>query len=112
MSRVTYGTVDVEIGGETYTLKPTLKAMDKIQGRWPEGLRGAIAASSGLGARDLAFIVAAGTGMGAREAKDLPEAIFDDGTVHVAAPVIEYLSLLINPTGREDAEVEKDESGE
>ena len=84
--------------------------MDKIQNRWPEGgLRGAITASSGLGARDLAFVVAAGASIGAREAKDLPEAIFSQGTVHIAAPVIEYLSLLINPTGRDDNEDENED---
>lgn len=114
MSRVNYGTIEVKVGDETYTLKPTLKAMDKIQNRWPDGgLRGAISACSGLGARDLAFIVAAGAGVGSREAKDLPEDIFAEGTVRVAAPVIEYLSLLINPTGREDGpEEEEEESGE
>ena len=118
MSRVNYGTVEVTVCDETYTLKPTLKAMDKIQSRFQEagGLRGAIAACSGMGARDLAFIVAAGAGMGQREAKDLPESVFQEGSVRVAVPVLEYLMLLINPTGREDDDEdesrEDDESGE
>lgn len=113
MSRANYGTVDVTVCGDVHTMKPTLKAMDKIQSRWPDGLRGAISASSGLGARDLAFIIAAGAGIGQRDAKDLAEAVFEEGTVRVAAPVMEYLTLLINPTGREDEpDSEEEDPGE
>jgi len=113
MSRTDYGSVDVEIGDETYTLRPTLNAMDKIGKQWPGGIGEALNGVSGLGARELAFVIAAGAGIGARLAKDLPEQIFAAGTVHLAAPVIEYLTLLINPTGRDaDEESEEDPEGE
>jgi len=113
VSRVNYGTVDVCVGETTYVMKPTLKAMDKIQSRWPAaGLRGAIEACGALGARDIAFVLAAGAGIGQTEAKDLPEIIFNEGTVNVAPKVVEYLALLINPTGKEDDEPEESPEGE
>ena len=110
MSRVNYGTVEVKVHDVVYTLKPTLKAMDRIQQKWPDGLRGAIGASQQLGARDLAFIIAAGAGINSREAKELPDLVFSYGSVHCAAPIIEYLGLLINPTGRESSPEDEEET--
>jgi hypothetical protein len=49
--------------------------------------------------------------VGQREAKDLEQEIFEAGVVTVTAPVVEYLSLLLNPTGR-DTTPKADDSGE
>jgi hypothetical protein len=43
--------------------------------------------------------------------EDLEQEIFEAGVVTVTAPVVEYLSLLLNPTGR-DATPKADDSGE
>jgi len=110
MSRVDYGTVVLSINGKDYTLTPTLEAFKKIQNRWG-GIMQAIEACRGLSTEACAYIVAAGAKVGQREAKDLEQEIFEAGVVTVTAPVVEYLSLLLNPTGR-DATPKADDSGE
>lgn len=113
MSRATYGKVEVTVGERTYALSPTLQAMDKIQHRWPQGgLQAAIAACAGMNPRDLAYVISAGAGLSAQESKDIVKEVFDAGCVLIAAPVIEYLSLLMNPTGKEPTAAAESEPGE
>lgn len=118
MSRVDHGTVTLKIDGTEHTMKPTLRAMQKIQARWPDtGLNGAISAAQGMLPDNLAYIVAAAAGVGQREAKELPEAVFQEGVARVAPKVIEFLVLLMNPTGKdsepeEDADEEDPDEGE
>lgn len=112
MSRVDYGTVEVVLGGDSFTLTPTLNAMRAIKMRWPdEGIQDAIQACRSMDADDLAFIVAAGAGMDSKEAKSLPDKVFSAGVGSVAPDAVKYLMLLLNPSGRTDYD-EDEEQGE
>lgn len=100
MSTVNYGQVDVVLNGETLTLKPTLAAYQKIDGRMG-GLRQAIEQCSNMTLDGLCFIISAGAGLGKKESAELPEKVFREGTLNVLPNVTEYLVMLLNPTGKE-----------
>lgn len=112
MSRVDYGTVEISVGGETYTLTPTLDCVRKLK-RWGLGspLK-AIEACREFEADTLAIVIAAGAGKGQKEFEPLAQAIHDAGTVNVTATVIEFLTLLLNPTGKERTNEEDKPEGE
>ena len=107
MSRVDYGTVDVEVGKDTYTLKPTLECARQIKAAGLGGPIQAIKALQDFDADILAVVIAAGAGIGRKKVDDLAEKIHFAGTINVAPKVIEFVGMLINPTGR-DAVEEKD----
>lgn len=106
MSKVDYGTVEVEVGGESYTLLPTIDCIRKMK-RW--GLASpmaAIEACRGFDPEVLAIVIAAGSGRGQKDIGPISEAVHDHGTVSVTPKVIDFLVSLLNPTGR-DAEPDK-----
>jgi hypothetical protein len=111
MSRATYGTVEADIDGETYTLKVTLDAIEKIENRWG-GMRTVVESCSDLSFDGAAYIIAAACNIGQRELKPLKEAILKEGLINVIPKVTEYVMLLINPTGKDldDDDVESDDS--
>ena len=107
MSKVDYGTVEVEVGDEVYVLSPTIECVRKMK-RW--GLAtplAAIEACRGFDPETLAIVIAAGAGKGQKEISDLTESVHYSGTVNVAPKIIEFLALLMNPTGK-DAEDSKE----
>jgi len=106
MSRLDYGTVDVEIGDETFTLKPTLECARQIKQAGLGGPIQAIKALQDFDADILAVVVAAGAGIGRKKVDDLAEKIHTAGTINVAPKVIEFVGKLINPTGRDLDEVQ------
>lgn len=109
MSRVEYGQVELQLD-DVVTLKPTLRAFQKISNRFG-GLRNAIQAMSTMDIDSVAFIVAAATGSnGTKEMDSLKEQIFNAGVVKVMPKVTEYLVLLMNPSGKDD-EPEDDDGG-
>lgn len=108
MSKRNYGQVTLEIQGEEYTLVPSLKASDKIDGRFGSAREAADAALK-MSTHTLAHIVAAGAGIGQREFDGLREAIFKHGTANVAPKCVEFCLMLLNPTG---SDVEEKDSGE
>lgn len=110
-SRVNYGTVECTIGGKEYTLKPTLRAVDKIVTRWPGGMGEALAAVQDplLAIRSSAFVIAAGTGLSGKEAEEMAEDVFSEGLGKVQESAVKYLMLLINPTGKEPEDTEPGE---
>lgn len=101
-SRANYGTVEVEIGGKQYTLKPTLLAVDKICKQWPGGMSEAIAAIQDplRAIRSCSFVIAAGAGIPSSEVESLADEVFSEGIAAVQEPTVKYLLLLINPTGK------------
>ena len=111
MSRVDHGQVDVELDGETLTLKPTLKALMKIESHFG-GMRAAIERCGDLSLDGLSVIIAAGAGLSPRETKDVKDKIFAEGITNVLPSATEYLLLLLNPTGKEVEETEDDSEGE
>jgi hypothetical protein len=107
MSRVDFGQVEVQLD-DVVTLKPTLRAFEKISNRFG-GLRNAIQALSNMDIDSVAFIIAAASGVNGTKAMDsLKEQIFTAGVVKVMPKVTEYLVLLMNPSGK-DEEPEDDE---
>lgn len=102
MSRIDYGQIDVDLGGEVYTLTPTVTAIQKIDRQFG-GLRAAMQQVAGLSPDAACAIIAAGAGLGQRQAQALPGLVFAAGIVNVAGPVSEYLMALLNPSGEEPA---------
>lgn len=109
MSRATYGSVEIEANGKKYELKPTLKAYEQIESRMG-GLRQAIEGAGSMSITMLASVVIAGTGKGQKDIEKVKEDIFAEGALNVLPKVTEYLMLLLNPSGKDDAEEES--SGE
>lgn len=112
MSRVDYGTVEITIGDETYTMTPTLDCVRKLK-RWGLGspLK-AIEACREFEPDTLAIVVAAGAGKGQKQFEPLAQAIHDAGVVNVTAEVIEFLTMLLNPTGKDKTDEEEQPEGE
>lgn len=99
MSRLSYGQVELRLGDETLTLKPTLAAIQKVCrhfGSVREGL--APVANMNLDAH--VVVIAAGAGLSAREIAELPAKVVDAGMINLAGPLQEYLYVLMNPSGR------------
>lgn len=108
MAHANYGVVDVEIGDKTYTLTPSLRAMDRLNDEWVGGLRGALDKAEGFNARDLAKIVKIGAALDV-ELDELAEAVFDHGAMKVGPPVVAFVLSLLNPRA---SKVEEKPSGE
>ncbi len=108
MSKTNHGTVEVTVGDDTFTLKPTLKAMKAIEGRFG----GILPAMQSLGAANLstiAFIIAVGTGVNLAKKGTLDpieEAVFEAGLNDVGVQVLPYLQGFLNPAGKSEAELE------
>jgi hypothetical protein len=98
MSRVDYGQVEVELGGEVLTLRPTLDALEKIDRQFGS-IREAASKVRSLNLGALVAVIAWGAELSPREAKALPQQVFDAGIVNVAPLVNEYLAYLLNPSG-------------
>jgi hypothetical protein len=93
-----HGEITVELGDEVYELRPTLKAMKKIQQRFG-GIRGALEAVSQLNVEHIAAIIAAGSNFGSREIPDIEEAVFQAGLPQATEQVVPFLTALLNPNG-------------
>lgn len=108
MSKTNHGTVEVTLGEEVFTLKPTLKAMKAIENRFG----GILPAMQSVGTANLstiAFIVAVGTGVNLSKkdaATPIEEAVFEEGIDSAGSQVIPYLKAFLNPAGKSDAELE------
>ncbi len=108
MSKTNHGTVEVTVGEEIFTLKPTLKAMKAIEGRFG----GILPAMQSVGSANLSaicFIIAIGTGvnLAKKGAVDpIEEAVFEAGLAEVGGQVMPYLTGFLNPTGKTEAELE------
>lgn len=103
MSRASFGQIDIDLGGETITLQPTLAALQKID-RAFGSLREASERVANLSLDALVTIIAAGAGLDAQAAKALPERVFRAGILNLVGPVSEYLLVLMNPTGEQSRE--------
>ena len=108
MSKTNHGTVEVTLSGDTFTLKPTLKAMKAIEGRFG----GILPAMQSVGTGNLstiAFIVAIGTGVNLAKkdaATPIEEAVFEEGIDSAGSQVLPYLRGFLNPAGKSEAELE------
>lgn len=108
MSKTNHGTVEVTLGDDIFTLKPTLKAMKAIENRFG----GILPAMQSVGAANLStisFVIAVGTGvnLAKKGALDpIEEAVFEAGLNDVGGQVLPYLTGFLNPAGKSEAELE------
>jgi hypothetical protein len=114
MSKTNHGTVVIESGDITFTLKPTLRAFREIQ-RHFGGVMDAIQVLTRANISSLALIVSAATGVDIGKRKDVEaveEQIFEAGATTVASQLLPYLQALLNPAGKTNDEIakEKEES--
>lgn len=112
-SRVEYGTVEFEMGGKDYVLKPSVRALHLVLKKWGNGMEGALPAMGDplLAIPSTAFLIAVGTGKTDREQmEEIEEAVFAEGVGNVQQYAMRFLTLLMNPTGKKSEEEE--ESGE
>jgi hypothetical protein len=109
---LTYGEIDIELNDAAYTLRPTLKAMKKIQAKFG-GVRGALEALGHLNLEAVAAIVAAGCDAQPREVAEIEENVFAHGVGNATEQVVPFVTLLINPRGdtAKDAPAKKDGAG-
>jgi hypothetical protein len=98
-----HGEVTVELGEEVFELRPTLKAMKKIQARFG-GLRGAMEALSQLNVETIAAIISAGANATPRELGDIEEAVFALGIAGATEQVVPFITKLMNPNGDKETE--------
>lgn len=101
MSRVNRGTVEVEIDGEVYELRPTLDAFKKIQARFG-GLRGALEAIAQMNSEHLANIIVAGSNAPRRDLAKIEEQIFNEGLASVTEAIAPFVTTLFNPRGDDE----------
>lgn len=89
--------VTFELGGEEVTLKPTFLAASRIPKAFG-GYMPAIDAISKLDPNAMETVVAFGMGLTPHGQKqlNLPEKIYETGYPKVAAPCIEFLTILMN----------------
>ena len=108
MSKTNHGTVEVTLGDEVFTLKPTLKAMKAIENRFG-GIFPAIQSVGTANLSSIAFVVAIGTGVNLAKkdaATPIEEAVFEEGISSAGNQVLPYLQGFLNPAGKSEAELE------
>lgn len=98
MSKTLFGTVDVVVMDETYTLQPTLAAVRAIEAHFG-GLRGASQAINALSVDGCAVIIAAGAGLKGKAAEAVAEQVWQQGVLEVSVELNAYLVALYNPRG-------------
>ena len=98
MSKTLYGTVDIKLGDETYTLTPTLGAVRAIEAHFG-GLRGASQAINALSIDGCAVIIAGGAGLKGKAAEAVAEQVWQAGVLDVSVQMNAYLVALYNPKG-------------
>lgn len=99
MSRVDYGQVTFTLGDEEIVLKPTPDAHLQIEERWG-GILQAIEAVRGISLSACTLVVCAGTNTKGKEVKPIRDAIHNHGVPEVTVHVVEFLQLLMDPTGK------------
>ena len=114
MSKTNYGTVTVDAGRDSFTLKSTLRAVRALENRFG----GILPAMQQLGAGNVtatAFIIAAGAGIDTNKRKELEaveEAVFEGGVNKVGSQVLPFVRALMNPGGKTDEELEESQGNE
>ena len=98
MSKTLFGTVDITLDGETYTLMPTLAAVRAIEAHFG-GLRGAAQAINAVSVEGCAAIMAAGAGLTGKDAEAMIEKVWQEGALEVSVSLNAYLVALYNPRG-------------
>lgn len=91
------GTSYVTLAGETYELRPTLRAAQQIEARFG-GLRAAIIAVDGWSIDGVAGVLHA-VSETTRPLDAVKQQVFEEGVASVARQLIPVLAALMNPRG-------------
>lgn len=89
------GNVEIDLDGETVTLRPTLQAAQAIS-RLSGGISGAVRAVGQFDIDTIASVVSLGLGVSGKDAKDIPDRVFNTGLADLIGPVSTYLTILAN----------------
>lgn len=100
MSKTLYGTLEIALGDDTYTLVPTLGAVRAIEAHFG-GLRGASQAVNALSVDGCAVIIAGGAGLAGKDAESIAEKVWQTGVLDVSIKLTAYLVALYNPKGKD-----------
>lgn len=103
---LTHGELVIELNGAVYELRPTLKAMKRIQSRF-NGLRGAMEALSLLNVEHVAAIIAAGTDAQPRDIAAIEENVFAHGIGQATEQVVPFVTALISPRAATEESAKK-----
>lgn len=98
MSKTLFGTTEIVLDGETYSLKPTLGAVRAIEAYFG-GLRGASQALNALSIVGCSVIIAAGADLKGKQADAIEDQVWQAGVIEVAPKLNGYLAALYNPKG-------------
>lgn len=109
MTRQLTNAVELELGGETYQLKPSLKAANAVSRQFG-GFLGAMQAISQSNLEAFFFIIKHGIGKTNTSTDDLNAAIWAAGVPNLIKPVMRYVSILQN--GGRDPDPEEMDDGE
>ncbi len=93
------GKVELTLNGETYTLAPTLQGLQRID-RQLGSLRAAVERCGSMSLDAIVTVIAAGAGLSKEQEKALPEQVFQEGVANVAPSAVEFITTLLNPTGK------------
>lgn len=97
-----YDTVEIDLGDETLTLTPTLRASTVIHNRMG-GMTAAFKALNDMDFNAMTAIVVAGLPkLPDSEVKDLREKLYHFGIVNLIGPLAEFLSIVNNGGKRPD----------
>ena len=101
MSKTDHGTVEVNVGADTYILSFNLKAVKRIE-RVFGGILPAMQEVQKFNLGAVTQVIAAGAGLALKpkEVEDLEESVYDAGIISVTPPLIEFLSALLNPAAK------------
>lgn len=104
------GEVQIELDGETVTLKPTLRAAQMVNASL-NGFRGAFESIARFDLDAFALVVAAGLGKTTQaELDEVAEKVFRTGLVSLSDPLTKYAAMLSNG-GRPPAPAKTGDAG-
>lgn len=104
------GDVELELDGETVTLKPTFRACSAITKMSDRKMSGVFNDVANLDMDVMAAVVALGLGLEGKDAKAIPEKVWRTGLVNLVDPLTRYLVIVSNggrpldDGGEEDAD--------
>lgn len=105
-----HGSIEVELGGKTYTLRTTIEAADKIDREFG-GVMQAIDRVRSLSLAAVSRIVIIGIGTTSKGGQEtLRQAVFDAGIANVGPAAVQFLLALVNPGGtkvEDDGEIDE-----
>lgn len=93
--RLGAGNVDIELNGETRTLKPSLRAAKGISQQFG-GFQKAFDSIAALDLDTFIAVVALGLNVTGEDAKEIPDLVWRTGMPNLAEPIARYLSILAN----------------